>query len=197
MQDAEAAVAAGADALGLMFYQKSPRALTMEMAREIASAIPPFIPRVGVFVDPDPADVYAAVASAGLHMVQFHGDETPEFCCQFGVMSIKAVRVQNRDTIDLLPLYRTDAWLLDSYVPGQLGGTGAQFNWDLAVEAKKWNKPVFLAGGLNPENVGDAVRRVHPYGVDVSSGVESAPGRKDPARMQAFVTAAKKAWLEA
>jgi phosphoribosylanthranilate isomerase len=189
--DALAAAEAGADMIGLMFYEKSPRHITMAMAREIARQLPPFVVKVGVFVNPSEDLVSRAIGECGVTLLQFHGEETPEFCTQFGVMSMKAFRVRDAASLQPLPAYPTDAWLLDAFSAHQLGGTGATFNWDLAREAKQFGKPIFLAGGLTPENVAEAVRRVRPFGVDVSSGVESVPGRKDPARVRAFVNAAK------
>jgi len=144
--------------------------------------------RVGVFVN-SPADfVFRAVAECGLSLLQFHGDETPGFCTQFGVMSMKAFRIRDAESLKELPKYSTDAWLLDACSVESPGGTGEKFNWDLAVEAQKFGRPIFLAGGLTPENVADAVRRVKPFGVDVSSGVERVPGKKDNARVRAFIT---------
>ena len=191
--DGLAAAEAGADALGFMFWSSSPRCVSVEAAAGIARQLPPFVARVGVFVNPTEAEVVRAVSACGLTLLQFHGDEPPEFCRQFGLMSMKAFRVRDRASLDALPHCETDAWLLDAFAPDSPGGTGKTFNWDLAVEAKKFGRPIFLAGGLTPENVGDAVRKVQPYGVDVSSGVESAPGRKDHARVKAFIRAAKAA----
>lgn len=190
-EDAQAAVAAGADLLGFVFYDGSPRHVTVEQAAAIARTIPPFVVRVGLFVNAPEELVGQALSACGLQLLQFHGDETPEYCRQFGAMSMKAFRVKNAESIRELPAYPTDAWLLDAFVPGQLGGTGHSFNWDLAIEAVNLGKPVFLAGGLTPANVAEAVRKVQPYGVDVSSGVESAPGRKDHAKVRAFIEAAK------
>lgn len=189
--DALAAADAGADAIGLMFYEKSPRNLTLPAAAEIARALPPYIIKVGVFVNPAEEFVLRAVGECGLNIVQFHGDETPEFCAQFPVMVLKAFRIRDAESLKALPEYPTDAWLLDAYSPDKPGGTGEKFNWDLAIEAQKFGKPTFLAGGLTPENVADAIRKVRPYGVDVSSGVESSPGRKDHAKVAAFIKAAK------
>ena len=191
--DGLAAVAAGADAIGLMFAEKSPRHITMQTASEIARALPPYIVKVGVFVDADEETVLRAIGECDLNIAQFHGNETPEFCAQFPVMTIKAFRIKDAASLDDLPKYKTDAWLLDAYVADKLGGTGEKFNWALAVQAKKLGRPIFLAGGLTPENVADAVRTVQPYAVDVSSGVESAPGKKDHGKIQAFVKAAKEA----
>ena len=190
-EDAQAAVAAGADLLGFVFYDGSPRHVTVEQAAAIARIVPPFVVRVGLFVNAPEELVGEAMSACGLQLLQFHGDETPEYCRQFGAMSMKAFRVKDAETIRTLPDFPTDAWLLDAFVPGQRGGTGHSFNWDLAIEAVKLGKPVFLAGGLTPENVAEAVRKVRPYGVDVSSGVESAPGKKDHAKVRAFIQAAK------
>lgn len=191
--DGLAAAEAGADLIGLMFYDKSPRWVPPELAAEIARAVPPHVVKVGVFVNPPEELVTAAVTRCGLSLLQFHGEEPPEFCTQFGVMSMKAFRIRDAASLRALPRYATDAWLLDAYSPGRRGGTGDTFNWDLASEARKLGRPIFLAGGLTPENVAEAVRCAQPFGVDVSSGVESAPGRKDPARMRAFVEAVRKA----
>jgi phosphoribosylanthranilate isomerase len=189
--DALAAAEAGADALGLMFYEASPRYLQMKAAVEIARELPPFVIKVGVFVNASEETVLRAIGECGLSIAQFHGDESPEFCAQFPVMTMKAFRIRDKESLRAVSNYKTDAWLLDAYVPNKLGGTGAVFNLDLAIEARKLGRPIFLAGGLTPETVGEAVRRVQPYGVDVSSGVESAPGKKDHAKMRAFIKAAK------
>jgi phosphoribosylanthranilate isomerase len=189
--DAEAAVEAGADALGLMFYPSSPRFIPLEKAQDIARNLPPHIMRTGVFADPNPADVFAAIQLCQLNLLQFHGSETPEFCLQFGIMTMKAFRIHNADSLLPMSDYHTDAFLLDSKVPGQLGGTGETFNWDLALAAKKFGKLIFLAGGLTPQNVAEAVRKVEPFGVDVSSGVEQSPGKKDAKKMQDFIAAVR------
>ena len=177
--------------IGLMFFQQSPRHLPLERAVEISRSISPFVLKVGVFVNPDGADVVEAIRACGLNLLQFHGEETPEFCAQFGVMSMKAFRVRGESSLAELPKFHTDAYLLDAFSPEARGGTGEKFNWDLAVEAKTFGKPIFLAGGLTPENVAAAVKQVQPFGVDVSSGVESAPGKKDAAKVRAFIQAVK------
>jgi phosphoribosylanthranilate isomerase len=189
--DGLAAAEAGADMIGLMFYERSPRNISFTTATEIANGLPPFIVKVGVFVNPTEDLVMRAIADCGVTLLQFHGEEPPEFCTQFGVMSMKAFRVRDAESLTVLPSYQTDAWLLDAFSPDAYGGTGAKFNWDLATEAKLMGRPIFLAGGLTPENVGAAVRQVQPFGVDVSSGVESAPGKKDHAKVREFVTAAR------
>jgi phosphoribosylanthranilate isomerase len=191
--DGLAAAEAGADMVGLMFYDKSPRHITMPTAKEIAQRLPSFVVKVGVFVNPAEDLVLRGIGECGLSLLQFHGDEPPEFCTKFGVMSLKGFRVRDAASLQALAAYDTDAWLLDAYSADKLGGTGATFNWELALEAKKSGKPIFLAGGLTPENVAEAVRRVQPFGVDVSSGVESAPGKKDPAKVKAFIAAARAA----
>jgi phosphoribosylanthranilate isomerase len=191
--DGQTAAEAGADMIGLMFYERSPRRVTLAQAAEISKALPPFVMRVGVFVNPDEAFVLRAIAECGLGLLQFHGDETSDFCTQFGLMSLKAFRVRDAASLTALETFQTDAFLLDACSPAGLGGTGEKFNWDLAVTAQKFGKPIFLAGGLTPENVAAAVRQVRPFAVDVSSGVESAPGKKDPAKVRAFITAAKNA----
>jgi phosphoribosylanthranilate isomerase len=144
-------------------------------------------------VNPDETLVSRAIAECGLSLLQFHGDEASDFCTQFGVMSVKALRVRDAESLRPLADFQTDAFLLDAYARSGLGGTGEKFNWDLAVEAQKFGKPIFLAGGLTPENVGDAVKKVNPFAVDVSSGVESAPGKKDAAKIQAFIAAVRAA----
>ncbi len=190
--DALAATEAGADALGLMFYEPSPRNVSLKVAAEIARQLPPFMIKVGVFVNAPEDLVLRAIGECGLNIVQFHGDETPDYCQLFPVMTIKAFRIRDAESLKSLPDYQTDAWLLDAYVADKLGGTGAKFNWDLAVDAQKLGRPIFLAGGLTPENVADAVRQVRPYAVDVSSGVEASPGKKDHEKVRAFIQEAKK-----
>lgn len=193
LEDALEAVDAGADALGFMFYAKSPRFVPAEAAGEIIRRLPPFVAKVGVFVNPSEEEVRRAIAGAGIDTVQFHGAETTEFCARFGLKVIKAFRIRDEDSLKALPAYKVSAWLLDSYVAGEFGGTGEKFSWDLAVAAGRLGCPVILAGGLKPENVADAVRQVRPFGVDVSSGVEAAPGRKAASMVRAFVRAAKTA----
>ena len=191
--DAQAAVGAGADMIGLNFYEQSPRHVTISQAAEISRVLPSLLLRVGVFVNPEEALVTRAIAECGLNLLQFHGDETPEFCTQFGLMSLKAFRIRDAESLNQLANYQTDAFLLDAHSKSGVGGTGEKFNWDLAVEAQKFGKPIFLAGGLTPENVGEAVKKVRPFAVDVSSGVESAPGKKDAAKVRAFILAVRQA----
>lgn len=185
--DALAAAEAGADMIGLMFYEHSPRHVSIATAAEISRVLPPFVLRVGVFVDPQEALVTRAIGDCNLTLLQFHGDEPSDFCTQFGLMSVKALRVRDAQSLDQLANFQTDAFLLDAHSKSGLGGTGEKFNWDLAVEAQKFGKPIFLAGGLTPENVAAAMRQVRPFAVDVSSGVESAPGKKNHAKVKAFI----------
>ena len=194
IQDARVAVESGADALGFIFFSGSPRHLSPESAARIVRELPPFVAKVGVFVD-TPVETMLKVARAtGMDTVQLHGNETEAACEEIaatGLKVIKAFRVKDAMSLDEIAKYRVSANLLDSYVPGQLGGTGAKFNWELAVKAKDFGAPIILAGGLDPENVSDAVSKVAPYGVDVSSGVESAPGRKDHDKVRRFIARAK------
>lgn len=190
-EDGMAAAQAGADMLGFVFYPSSPRFVPIEVAAGIIRQLPPFIVKAGVFVDASTDLVLRAIGDCGLDLLQFHGGEPPEYCCQFGLMSMKAFRIRDSQSLKRLTEYGTEAWLLDAYTPEKIGGTGEGFDWALAVEAQRLGRPIFLAGGLTPSNVADAVRRVHPYGVDVSSGVEKAPGKKDHEKIRAFIQAAK------
>ena len=191
VEDASVAVEAGADALGFIFYRKSPRYVSPDAAAEIIRQLPAAVSKIGVFVDESPELVNKIVAQAGLTRVQLHGSEPMETCSSIGVPVIKAFRIKDQGSLTELSGYPVSALLLDSYVAGQPGGTGEKFNWDLAVQAKRFGLPIFLAGGLTAENVADAVAKVAPYAVDVSSGVEATPGRKDHALVREFIRRAK------
>jgi len=193
VEDGLAAAQAGADALGFIFYEQSPRYVPIEKAAIITRELPPTIVKVGVFVDASEDVVFRAINECGLNLLQFHGAESPEYCLQFGLMSMKAFQIRDAESLSRLTDFKTDAWLLDAYSPGKLGGTGKRFNWDLAIEVSNRGRPIFLAGGLTAENVAEAIRHVRPYAVDVSSGVESSPGKKDHAKVHAFIQAAKAA----
>jgi phosphoribosylanthranilate isomerase len=193
LDDALAAADAGADALGFVFHQASPRCVSPAVAAAIIARLPPFVAKVGVFVDAAEDTVRRLIAECGLDTVQLHGAELPGFGRGLPAKLIKAFRVQGLESLVELPRHDTSAWLLDSFVPGQPGGTGAKFKWDLAVEAKKLGRPIILAGGLTPGNIASAVRQVRPFGVDVSSGVEAGPGRKDLRKVQQFIEAARQA----
>lgn len=195
-RDATAVAEAGADALGFVLWEGSKRYVSVETAAKIAPLLPPHVIRVGVFVDAPEELVYRAVRECGLNVLQFHGNETPEYCTQFGLMSMKAIRVKDEEAIELSRKYTTEALLLDAWSPAGQGGTGEMFDWDLAVEIRRLGRTVFLAGGLTAENVAEAIRKVSPFGIDVSSGVESAPGRKDHRKIQAFIQAARDAALQ-
>jgi phosphoribosylanthranilate isomerase len=190
--DARAAAEAGADAIGLVFYPRSPRFLSVERALEIRDAVPPFVQAVALFVNPDAAQVAQVIGRVKPAMLQFHGEETPRFCEEFGLPFIKACRV--RAGVDLLeylrPFSRAAAWLLDSHVE-EYGGVGERFDWALAPAVRE--RPLVLSGGLTAGNVAGAIRQVKPWGVDVSSGVESAKGIKDAAKIAAFVAEVRNA----
>jgi phosphoribosylanthranilate isomerase len=189
--DAVAAVDAGAAALGFMFFENSKRNVSPAVAGEIIRELPPFVAKVGVFVNATEDFIREAIEASGIDTLQFHGEEPPEFCARFGLKTIKAFRIRDRESLQQCLDYRNHAWLLDSYVDGAPGGTGVAFDWNVAVEATKLSRMVILAGGLKVETVADAVRKVRPFAVDVSSGVESAPGKKDHARIRQFIDAAK------
>ena len=193
VDDALAAVAAGADLLGFVLWEKSPRHVSVETAREIARRLPPAVSRVGVFVDAPVEQVIFSLRICDFAALQFHGQESPAYCQQFGVMTIKAFPVRDAASLAALSAYDTDAFLLDTQVEGRPGGTGETFDWSLAAQAKKFGQSIFLAGGLTPQNVAAAVRVVQPFAVDVSTGVESSPGKKDPQKMRDFVAAVRAA----
>jgi phosphoribosylanthranilate isomerase len=186
--DAVAAVEAGADALGFMFFEQSKRNISFAAAAEIIRELPPFVSKVGVFVNATQDAVQQAIKQTGIDTLQFHGEESPEFCASFAPLkTIKAFRVRSSDTLKECKRYPGHAWLLDSYVDGALGGTGVTFDWNVAQEAVKLNPYIILAGGLKVDTVTDALWKVRPFAVDVSSGVESAPGKKDHALMSKFI----------
>ena len=186
VEDAQAAARAGADAIGLVFYPPSPRFLGLDRARQLRDALPPFVMPVALFVNPAADEVRAALEHVRPAMLQFHGEETPAFCGQFGMPYVKACRV--RQGVHLLeylrPFSGAAGWLLDSHVE-EYGGIGEAFDWSL-VPAERL-RPLVLSGGLTRDNVREAVRRVRPWAVDVSSGVESAKGIKDADRIAAFI----------
>ena len=194
-QDMQAAVEAGADAVGLVFYPKSPRFVAPELAAALARLVPPFVTIVGLFVNADPETVHETLASVPIHLLQFHGDEDDAYCRQFDRPFIKAARVRPgmdlRQFIDSFP--SAQAILLDAFVEGY-GGGGKVFDWTLIPERP--SKPLIVSGGLDEANVADAVRRVRPAAVDVSSGVEAAKGIKDAGKIRAFVSAVRRADTE-
>lgn len=189
-EDALCAVRLGVSALGFVFYEKSPRFISPEEAGEVIRRIPPFVTKVGVFVNAEADYLREAKAIAGFDVYQFHGDETPEFCAAFGENYIKAIRVRNAESLSAVELYDTDAFLFDAYSPDAYGGTGENFSWDVLSSREFGNKFVILSGGLNSGNVREAMRAVNPCAVDVSSGVESSPGIKDHLKLERFMEAA-------
>jgi phosphoribosylanthranilate isomerase len=178
----------GADAIGLVFYPPSPRNVSPEQARAIIAAMPPFVTIAGLFVDPAPEQVESVLRRCPLGLLQFHGDETPDFCAGFGMPYIKAARVRaDADLVQYLSRYHAaQGWLLDAYHDRFYGGTGESFDWKLVP--RDLARPVILSGGLTPDNVRAAVRQVRPWAVDVSSGVEAVKGIKDAAKIAAFIT---------
>ena len=192
VEDAQAAAAQGADAIGLVFYRPSPRCVTRERARQIVEATPAFVATVAVFVNPAGDEVEAVIRECGVTLLQFHGEEPPGFCAGFSRPYIKAARI--RPELDLLkylsPHTPARAWMLDAFHEDLWGGTGGAFDWGLVPRGMA--KPVILSGGLTIANVADAVRRVRPYAVDVSTGVEASKGIKDAAKIAAFIGAVKR-----
>jgi phosphoribosylanthranilate isomerase len=191
-EDALLAADLGFDALGFNFVPGSPRRLDEEGARDIASVLPPFVVRVGVFADERPETVEAIARRVGLHCVQLHGNEAPGDCARLAIPWYKAHRVTPDFRPEEIGRYASAAFLLDSHVPGLGGGTGRTFDWEVARRAARYGR-VILAGGLRPDNVEEAVRIARPYAVDVSSGVESAPGEKDGALLEEFLRSARSA----
>lgn len=194
--DAHAAVDLGADALGFIFVPDTPRYIESQDAAQVISKLPPFITKVGVFADESPGTVSQTIQTCGLNVIQLHGSETPEYCDNIRSRGrsiiIKSFRVKDRHSLSPIPKYKVSAYLLDTYVKGKKGGTGETFNWDLAIEAKKYGR-IIIAGGLTPENVAEAIRHVRPYAVDVGSGVEASPGKKDHAKIRAFIESVRTA----
>lgn len=187
VEDALAAVACGADAIGLVFYAKSPRYVTPERAAEIVACLPPLVSAVGLFVDAEPHEVEQVLRTVRLDLLQFHGEETPQYCAAFGTPYIKAVRVRPEiNLVEYAAAYgKAKALLLDAYQEGVAGGTGQVFDWNLIP--RNLTKPVILAGGLNASNVAVAIAQVRPYAVDVSGGVEQEKGIKDADKIAAFM----------
>ncbi|OUR72210.1 N-(5'-phosphoribosyl)anthranilate isomerase [Methylophaga sp. 41_12_T18] len=185
-QDAEIAIENGADALGLVFYADSPRAVSIPQAKQIIADLPPFFDVVALFVNAEVGYVQECIDALPIDVLQFHGDETADYCEQFGKTYLKAIRM--RDDVDLVAIAdrysSASALLLDSYQAGVPGGTGQVFDWSLI---KQINKPLVLAGGLNVDNVAQAIKQVQPYAVDVSGGVEQSKGIKDHQKISAFM----------
>jgi phosphoribosylanthranilate isomerase len=193
LDDALCAVQAGADALGFVFWPPSPRCVEPDAVRLLGEMLPPFVLKVGVFVDESVDAVKQIVDAAHLDAAQLHGDESVKVCAAVRgrCRVFKAFRMKDESVVSRMKDYDVDGLLLDAFVSDKPGGTGTTFNWELALRAKELGKPVLLSGGLNPENVAAAIHKVQPYAVDVSSGVESSPGKKDHDKVRAFLRAAK------
>ena len=194
LEDARVAVEAGADALGFLFYRKSPRYVEWKVVKQIITELPPFILPVGIFVNEEAKSVRDLMDDCGLGLAQLHGDETPAFCESLGRPVLRGIRLRDRGSFFALAEWKgrigVRGFVVDAFSDSAYGGTGQTADWNLAAEAAK-AAPILLAGGLTSENVEEAIRTVAPYGVDVSSGVEASPGKKDPAKVQAFIRAAK------
>ena len=190
LKDALVAVEVGADAVGFIFYKKSPRSVTMKTVREIVLELPPFVDTVGVFVDETAEQINKIADYCNLDIIQLHGDESPTFCKKIRRKVIKAFRIKDMQSVKKLSSFQVSGFLLDTFSDNLHGGTGKVFDWNLALPAKKFG-PVIMAGGLTPNNVQQAVRQIRPYGVDVCSGVESEPGIKDHKKVRAFLNNAK------
>ncbi|MCC6543022.1 MAG: phosphoribosylanthranilate isomerase [Nitrospirae bacterium] len=191
LEDALAAADAGADAIGFVFYPESPRFIDPGKARAIIARLPVFITTVGIFVDESEELIRRVIREGGIQVLQFHGSESPILCTRFREKVIKAIRIKDEESIKEMQMYDVNTFLLDTKVDGTMGGTGKTFNWKYAEMAKEYGR-IILSGGLNASNVGDAVRLIQPYGVDVSSGVEIRPGEKDHHKIIEFVREAKK-----
>ena len=186
LKDVKVAVDGGVDAVGFIFYKKSPRSVTIKTVKEIVIELPPFVDAVGVFVDETAEQINKIADRCNLDRVQLHGNESPAFCKKIRRRVIKAIRVKDIQSLKKLSDYPVNSFLLDTFSEDQYGGTGKVFDWNLAFPAKKYG-PIILAGGLTPNNVRQAIQRIQPYGVDVCSGVESQPGIKDHKKMQTFL----------
>ncbi len=192
IEDAVCAAQQGADAIGLVFYAPSPRAVGIQQAADIVAQLPPFVTTVGLFVDADAAFVQNVIIRVSLDLLQFHGDEPPEYCEQFNKPYMKAIRMRDDLSLEssVLRYENAKALLLDSYQPGIPGGTGTTFDWGRIPD--KMQKPIVLAGGLDAGNVAGAIQQTSPYAVDVSGGVEANKGIKDAAKMAAFINEVKR-----
>jgi phosphoribosylanthranilate isomerase len=193
LEDAGDSVKAGCDALGFVFYKRSPRYIKPEKASKIIKELPKNVKKIGVFVNAKEKTIRYIAKLCGLDMLQFHGDESPEFCQRFGNYKIiKAFRIKDKIEVKKILRYRTFAYLFDTFVPGKIGGTGRKFNWNLLRKIDKIKQQIFLSGGLNTRNTKEAIKVVHPDWVDVSSSVELRPGKKDYKKVSEFIDTVKK-----
>lgn len=191
IEDGLKASSLGVNALGFVFAH-SPRRVNPEMAERITLALPPSISTVGVFVNEDPDEVLRVARYCRLNALQFHGDESPEYCQKFFCSVFKTIRIKEFDSLNDMERYSDATLLLDTYSPFKAGGTGIPFPWEIALKAKE-RRNFILSGGLNPGNIGEAIKKIRPWGVDVSSGVETIPGEKDQLKMMDFVREVRKA----
>ncbi len=190
LEDALAAAELGADAVGFVLYPNSPRCVRPSLAKTIISKLPPYVTTVGVFADQDGKEILDIIEECGFDLVQLQGGESPEFCQRLGPRVVKAIRVKDQNSIECMATYSVRAFVLDTYRENQFGGTGERFDWGLALQARQYGR-IILAGGLTPENVREAVAKVQPYGVDVSSGVEQRVGKKDHTKIEKFIKQTK------
>jgi len=199
IEDRDKAITAGADAIGIVFFKDSPRFVRLEKAEKITKDIPPFVSAVGVFVNEDLGFIEECVERCDLDAVQIHGDEDVSYCLKFkglklkGVKLIKGIRVKDKESLSIIENCPSDAILLDAYKKGMYGGTGKGFDLSLAAIAKEYGKNIIISGGLNPDNVYRIIKDVKPYGVDVSSGIESSPGSKNIELMERFIEEVRRA----
>ncbi|HAS16831.1 MAG TPA: phosphoribosylanthranilate isomerase [Nitrospiraceae bacterium] len=191
LEDAIVAAEAGADALGFVFYPESPRYIEPGKVHDIISKLPVFITAVGVFVDESEDMIRRIMRESGVQIIQLHGSESPLLCTRFREKVIKAIRIKGKDSLNSMSMYPVNTFLLDTFTEDKKGGTGIPFDWGIAVKAKDHGS-IILSGGLNPSNVREAVKNVLPYGVDVSSGVELSPGKKDHKKIRGFIKEVKK-----
>jgi phosphoribosylanthranilate isomerase len=198
-EDADKAVTLGADSLGFVFFQKSPRYISPESIGKIIKTLPPFVSAAGVFVNEDIDFIEQCVLNCGLNAVQLHGDENAEYCSAFknlnlkGVKLIKAVRVKNKESLSEIENCPADAFLLDAYEADLYGGTGKNFDAAIGLSAKEYGRRIIVSGGLTSDNVYSTIKEIKPYGVDVSSGIESSPGKKNVELMEEFIKEVRRA----
>ncbi len=191
LEDALLTAELGADAVGFIFYEGSPRGIDIKTAANIINALPPYLTRVGVFVNEESRIIDRTFEECKLDVVQLHGDETPEMVSKLGRNVIKTLRLESEEDLEKISGYKDCSFLLDTFDREKFGGTGRSFNWSWAKEAKRFHRPIILSGGLNAENVESAIEAAKPEAVDVSSGVEHEPGKKDPKKLARFIRAVR------